>query len=136
MKEMINKIANLVVLCIFFIHMSGCAAILKPRDTQMKVDSEPQGAEIYLAVQEEKIVRVGRTPAVIPLDNKHNAELTFKKAGYEDGWYMARSKVDHSWMLLSFVCVILPAFIDLASRSARSFKEKEIKVILDPILPK
>ena len=46
-----KKIINAVVLFIFIINMTGCATILKPKDTQIKVDSEPQGAEVYITKQ-------------------------------------------------------------------------------------
>ena len=137
-----RKVINLFVLSVFIINMTGCATILKPKETQIKVDSEPEGAEIYLVKHrafgfaKDNQMRLGRTPTTLTLINKRSAELNFKKDGYEESNYLVRSELDHGWMLTSFVCLIFPAFIDLVTKNARSFKEKEIKVTLDPVLPK
>lgn len=135
-----KKIINSVVLFMFIINMTGCATILKEKETQMKVTSEPEGADIYQTVgrmfRRDKVVRVGRTPTTITLDNKNDAELIFKKDGYEDSNYTAKSEIANGWMFASFVCLIVPAIIDLASKNARNFREKEIKVTLDSVLPK
>jgi len=39
-------------------------------------------------------------------------------------------------MFASLCCVVFPALIDFASKNARNLKDKEIKVTLDPVLPK
>lgn len=135
-----RKVVNLVVLLIFAIHMTGCATILKPKETQMKITSEPEGADIY-SIQKKRFrrdreIRLGRTPTTLTLKNRNTTEFVFKKDGYENSNYTAESVLDNDWMLASFACAVFPAFIDFVSRNARSFKEQEIKVTLDPVLPK
>lgn len=137
-----RKVINLVVLFILIINITGCATILKDKETKIKVNSEPQGAEVYIVKRRgfgfarDNQVRLGRTPTTLTLNNRRSADLNFKKDGYEESNYTVKSELDGAWMTASFVCAIFPAFIDLVSRNARSFKEKEIKVILDSVLPK
>ena len=135
-----KKIINSVVLFVFIINMTGCATLLKEKETQVKVNSEPQGAEVYQTIgrmfRSDKRVRVGRTPVILTLENKHDAEFTFKKDGYEDYDYTDKSEIAHGWMLASLCCLVFPALIDFASKNARNLKDKEIKVTLDPVLPK
>jgi len=135
-----KKIINFFVLLVFIVNMTGCATILKPKETQMSISSEPEGAEIYQTTVRTfgrgKEIRVGRTPTVLTLDNLHNAELTFHKDGYEEASYVAKPHINHGWMLASFVCLMGPAFIDFVTHNTYGFREKEIKVNLDPVLPK
>ncbi len=137
---MFRKITSLVLISVLLISLSGCATILKEKETQIKVDSEPQGAEVYLTklMRRGKYqeVRLGRTPTIITLDNRRDVALNFKKSGYEESNYTVKSDLAGGWMLTSFVCLIMPAFIDLVTKNARSFRENEIKVTLDPVLPK
>ncbi len=114
-----KKIINSVVLFIFIINMTGCATILKPKETQMKVTSEPEGAEIYQTVGRRfgrgKEVRVGRTPTTITLDNKREANLTFRKDGYEEITYRAKPYKHPGWLLVSFACAYNSSFYRLGN---------------------
>ncbi len=130
-----QKVVNLIVLCIFIINMTGCATILKDKETKMPVNSEPQGADVFLGSGKNQ-VRVGRTPTIVKLYNKEPAYLTFRKDGYEDSVYEAKPWINNGWMFASFTCLIVPALVDFISHNTYSFKEKEIKIILDPVILK
>lgn len=132
---MFRKIVSFLEIVILLITLSGCATILKDKETKMPVDSEPQGADVFLGKGRNQI-RVGRTPAVVTLDNKDIAFLTFRKDGYEETIYVAKPHINHKWMVASFLCLIGPAFIDFVTHNTYSFKESEIKVAIDPILSK
>ena len=112
----------------------------KEKETQVKLDSEPQGAEVYMnqhrIFSRAKLVRVGRTPTTFSVDNKHDAEFVFKKDGYEEATFTDKSEIANGWMFASFVCLIMPAIIDLASKNAKNLETSDIKVKLDPVLPK
>jgi len=130
-----KKIINFVVLFAFIIQMTGCATILKDKTTKVKIDSEPQGAEIFNNVRRGKLVKIGQTPTTLILNNKHNYYLIFRKNGYKETGYTLRSGVATGWMLVSFVCCIFPAWIDFVTKNARNFRYDEIKVSLGPALP-
>ena len=130
-----RKVIYSVVLFIFIINMSGCATILKDKETQMPVNSEPQGADVFHKMGKNQM-RVGRTPAVVKLDNKEPAYFTFRKEGYEDSVYIAKPWINNGWMLASLLCAMVPALIDFISHNTYSFKEKEIKITLDPVISK
>ena len=137
---MFRKITSLILAVVFIISLSGCATILKEKETQVKIDSEPQGAEIYKTVGgmfgNKRDKRIGRTPITLPLLNRNSIGLTFKKDGYEESNYTIKTELQGSWMVASFFCFIFPAFIDLVSGNANTLKDKEIKVVLEPVLSK
>ena len=132
---MFRKITSSFLVLVLLITLSGCATILKDKETQIAVHSNPEGAEVFLGEGRHQM-RVGRTPAVLTLENKDDAFLTFRKDGYEETTYVDKSEIAHGWMLASFICLVVPAIMDLASKNARDLREKEIKVTLDPVLPK
>ncbi len=128
------------MLVIFIINIIGCATILKEKQAKVKIESEPQGAEIYKLVGgmfgDKREVRIGRTPATMTFSNRSSVGLIFKKDGYEESNYIIRSEPQGGWMIASLACFIFPAIIDFVTRNAWSLKDKEVKVTLDPVLPK
>ena len=132
---MFRKVTYSILVAVFVISMSGCATILKDKETKMPINSDPQGADVFLG-RGRRAIRAGRTPTVLTLDNKRSSWITFRKDGYEEGVYAAKPHIDNGWMIASFLCVIGPAIVDLATMSAQSFKEKEITVTLYPLPPK
>ncbi|TRZ93695.1 PEGA domain-containing protein [bacterium] len=125
---------RLIAVFLVTLFLSGCATILKNKYAEVKIDSEPQGADVFIG-KGRRAMRMGRTPVALQLYNKKPAYLTFKKEGYEDTTYIIRNRISHGWMLFSFLCAIGPAFIDGVSRNAYSLRETEVKVKLDPIAP-
>jgi len=132
---MLRKITFSILVVILMLSLSGCATILKDKETRMPINSDPQGADVFLG-RGRHAIRAGRTPTVLTLDNKRSSWITLRKEGYEEGVYAAKPHINNGWMIASFLCAIGPAIVDLATMSAQSFKEKEITVTLYPLLPK
>ena len=132
--SMFRKITSLTLLCALLISLFGCATVLKTKQTSLPVDSQPQGAEVFL-VTDNYARRVGITPTVIMLDNRRTSEVSFRKYGYQERRYTAKPHINDGWMTASFLCLSVPALVDLLTQSAMSFKETEIRVTLEPILP-
>lgn len=131
-----RKVIGLAVLFIVIINMTGCATILKEKTTDVKIDSEPQGAIVYNYLHVyEKPHQIGITPMTININNRHNLALIFKKDGYQDKKVILRSGVAVGWQLASLCCGVLPAIPDFFFKSARNFDRKEIKVSLLPAVP-
>jgi hypothetical protein len=119
-----------LLIIISFLPLAGCATILKEKTTNVKIDSEPQGAIIYHNVGYAELERIGITPATLPLDNRHNIKLVFKKDGYEDSRCMIRAGVAPGWQLASFCCAVVPGVLDVILKNARNLDKKEVKVNL------
>lgn len=132
-----KKLISAVVLLVFILNVVGCATILKEKETQVKIDSEPQGATIYRLsggmLGRHRDIKLGKTPATITFKNRNNVGLIFKKDGYEESTYEIRAELQNGWMVASFVCFIFPALVDLASGNAKTLKDKEVKVVLEPV---
>ncbi len=121
---------KLIVMVLVLSLLNGCATILKNKYAKVKIDSEPQGADVFVG-KGRRAVRMASTPATLKLSNKRPAYLTFKKEGYEDTTYIINNRISHGWMVLSFFCGVGPAFVDGITRNACSLSETNIKVKLD-----
>jgi len=131
-----KKLVSIVALLVLIINITGCATILKEKTTDVKIDSEPQGAIVYNYLHVyEKPHQIGITPMTINLDNRHNFALIFKKDGYQDKKFILRAGVAVGWQFASLCCGVLPAIPDFFFKSARNFDRKEVKVSLLPALP-
>ena len=127
-----KKIISFALLFVFIINMTGCATILKEKKTKVTIDSEPQGATIYHKPRWRQPVEIGKTPLTLPLDNKHDYHIIFKKNGYEDKKFVLRAGVAVGWQFASLCCAILPGIVDFFSKNARNLKQTEVKVQLQP----
>ena len=126
-----KKIINIVILVIFIINITGCATILKQKSVDVAVNTEPEGANVFLNGN-----RVGKTPITLNLPHKHSVVLVFRKDGYEEMSHRIDKHLVGGWLVVSFLCDVLPAGIDLATQSAWSLDETNVMVKLDPVLPK
>ncbi len=123
-----KKIINFIVLLIFIINITGCATILKQKSVDVAVNTDPEGANVFIDGG-----RVGRTPVTLNLSHKHPVVLVFKKTGYEEMSHRIDNHMVVGWILASFACDVYPVFIDLASGAAYSLNETKVNVKLDPI---
>jgi len=130
-----KKFINLIVLLMFAVNVIGCATILKEKTTDVKIESDPEGAVIYHNYKYGEFSRIGVTPTTIKFDNRHNIKLVFKKPGYEDTRAQIRAGVAPGWQLASLACGVLPAIPDFFFKNARNLNMKEIKVSLPPSVP-
>jgi hypothetical protein len=83
------KIIKLAAVLAALVTISGCASIAGSNTRAVKVDSQPQGAAIFVDNQQ-----YGVTPAVITLPNYiyGGKSVTLRKRGYEDQSMMVNSK--------------------------------------------
>ena len=83
-----NKI-KLIIVAAAIAMLTGCASIAGDNTRQVKVDSAPEGAGIYV-----DNVQFGTTPAVITLPNYiyGGKNVTLRKKGYQDLSMMVNTK--------------------------------------------
>ncbi len=124
MKKLIKSVA----LFVFIISLTGCATILKQKSVDVAVNTDPEGANVFINGN-----RVGRTPVTLNLSHKRPVVLVFRKDGYEEMSHRIDNHIVGGWMVASVLCDVIPAGIDLATQSAWSLNETKVMVKLDPI---
>ena len=123
-----KKLINAAILFVFIIQMTGCATILKQKSVDVAVNTEPEGANVFLDGNS-----VGKTPLTLNLPHKRSVVLVFRKDGYEEMSHRIDKHLVGGWLVVSFLCDVIPAGIDLATQSAWSLNETKVMVKLDPV---
>ncbi len=129
MKKMSIVIIVLIAIIIPFIN--GCATILKGSNETVDINSDPNGAKVYVNGQ-----MLGKTPLQVKLSAKNTHYIEFVKEGYEKKTYILSSSVGGEWIILDILLGVLPLIIDAATGSWYNFDnnysgvylEKNIKV--------
>ena len=118
-----KKILILVLVSLFTM---GCATLFKSKTVAINIDSDPQGAEIYINGN-----RVGKTPMPFNTSHKQPITLTFKKEGYSDKTYIINNSVGAGWVILDCVGGFIPVVIDAVTGNWYELDEKQVKVLMD-----
>lgn len=124
------KNSKLILTGILCLLISGCATIFKGGSADIKVNSSPSGAEIYL-----NDINRGSTPQTLSLKRNKDYVLTFKREGYEDTKLEVTKKFDvgttvvgniFSWSLLGVV-------VDIASGAAYSLEPYNLQANMEAL---
>jgi hypothetical protein len=121
------------------IFVGGCASIMDGTKQQVKVDSNPKGAEIYTAVMDDgtlsKLQKVGATPATVSLPRKDGV-LVLKKEGYEDATVTPKKKMN-GWVWGDIVLLsLLSTSIDTSTGASKEIDPHEFLVEMTPVAGK
>ena len=122
----IPRTLTLLVCCVLTLSFIGCATLFKAKSRTVSLDSDPQGAEIYINGN-----RMGRTPMPMNLSNLKTVTVTFKKEGYEDKTYIINTKVGTGWVILDCLGGFIPVIIDAVTENWYNLDTSEVKVLLD-----
>lgn len=108
------------------LNLVGCATLFKSKTAKLEIDSDPQGADIFINGN-----RMGKTPLPLKLSHKESVTITFKKEGYEDKTYIVNTKVGAGWVVLDILGGFIPVIVDAVSENWYSLDSKEVKVLLE-----
>ena len=120
----------IIGIILFSFFTSSCATIFKGSSAEVRVNSSPSGAEVFINDMDR-----GKTPLTLNLNRNDNYILHFKKDGYEDVRVEVRKKFDgattivgnlFSWWLLGIV-------VDVASGAAYSLSPADINGNMDEL---
>lgn len=109
---------------------SGCATIFKGSSADIRVNSSPSGATVYI----NNIDR-GQTPQTLSLKRNQNHLITFKMDGYEDVNIEVNKKFDilttvvgniFSWQLLGII-------VDVATGSAYTLEPADLQANMNEL---
>jgi hypothetical protein len=89
---------NLIIM--FLLIFTSCASIVSDSDYNVKIKSEPKGANFTIKNKKGRIVQSGMTPANILLESgdgyftKAKYRISYSKDGFEDTNQTLKAKID------------------------------------------
>lgn len=107
--------------------LSGCATLFSSGANQVSLQSDSQGADVYV----NGSLR-GKTPLQLTLDNTKPVTVTFKMAGRQDQTVEIGTKVRAGFVVLDVLGGLLPVIIDAASGEWKTLDTKTVNVTLAP----
>ncbi|MFV1884341.1 MAG: PEGA domain-containing protein [Balneola sp.] len=110
-----------------FLLITNCATITKGTNAEIRVSSEPEGAEIYI----NNILK-GETPTTLTLSRKTDHVLEFRKEGYESMFIEVNRKFDVGTSVFGNAIFggLIGLIIDTSNGSAYSLKPADIEANL------
>lgn len=115
---------SLLCCCIF---LTSCAAILNGSRDTLRIDSDPQGAKVYIDGS-----HVGRTPIAYSVDQKIDHTVDFRLEGYESISRIVTSSLGAGWIVADLIFTgLLGILIDAATHSWNSLDQRYVRVVLE-----
>lgn len=114
-------ITSLILFCILTI---SCASIFKGSSAEIRVNSNPSGADIFI-----NGIDRGTTPQTLSLKRDSDYILTFKKAGYEDVNFEVAKKFDFGTTIIGniFSWALVGIIVDVATGAAYSLTPADVE---------
>jgi len=105
--------------------LAGCTLVVQGTHQPVTFTSEPPGATFSVAGQ------TATTPATLDLP-KDDYQISFRRAGYEDGSVELKRKMSN-WFIGSIVMGVIASTIDLATGAWREFETTDVRITLQPL---
>lgn len=121
---------KLIYIFVFGVLLSGCATMLKSPYKEVKLNSVPQGARVYL----EGNRKVGETPLTVKLKDKYRVTITFRKEGFEEQSYTIGRHFEWGWLFPDLLLYPIAIPVDAISSNWFGLDETEVNVNLEPKL--
>lgn len=110
-----------ILLLIVLIMSSACATIIQPGPDRVHVNSNPEGAKVYLDGQP-----IGVTPMVVDIARKSEGIIEIKKDGYEP-MTVDRDKVASGWFFGNLLLGgVIGMGVDLATHNQGKYSEEPV----------
>ncbi|GAB5408551.1 MAG: hypothetical protein BalsKO_09160 [Balneolaceae bacterium] len=127
---MFKKLTNTTVLAallVSFLSLS-CASIFKGSSADVRVNSNPAGADIYI-----NGIDRGQTPQTLSLKRNQDYVLTFKKEGYEDLNFEVAKKFDIGTAVVGniFSWGLIGILVDVGTGAAYSLTPADVEANLE-----
>jgi hypothetical protein len=113
------------VVVLLFAAMSGCTLVAQGTTQEVKVTSEPSGAQASVAGQTKT------TPAVFQLP-KEDHTLVVRREGYQEKKVLLERHVS-PWFIGSILTGVIGSVVDIAAGSWKEFDQTELKVVLEAL---
>jgi hypothetical protein len=132
-----NRAGLLALTCSFF--LSACATVISGPRQSVKIDSVPQGARVFTAVQANsrqgdllKRTEVGVTPMTVSITRKDGV-VELEKEGYQLT-RVPMTREMNPWFLGNFVMTsLVSSSIDVSTGAVNEYDPGEYRVELQPL---
>ena len=109
------------LLLISLFTLNSCATILGDSTERVKINSRPLLGKIYVNGK-----YAGTTPLIVALDKTTDKIVTVKLAGYESEPQLITTRASIGWLVLDFICGVVPMFVDAATGQWNTFTEDHL----------
>lgn len=123
-----KKILVFAVAAILF--TGGCATLFKGNSSKLDVNSDPQGAQVYVNGN-----LMGETPVNIKLESKRTYSIEFKKEGFRTKTVNIQNHVGAGWIILDVITGLIPVIVDAATGSWYDLDQDHVNAILEKQQP-
>lgn len=119
-----NKLTKATTALIALFILSGCATIFKGSSADIKVNSTPSGAEVWI-----NDINKGTTPQTMSLKRDQNHVLEFRMDGYEPVRIEVNKKFDAATTIVGniFSWALLGIVVDVATGAAYSLNPHDVQ---------
>ena len=122
-----------IILIFISLSLTGCAAMFGKRTQEVKFDSIPVGAKVFIGSK-----FVGNTPVVVKIKNKPSYEITYILADKSEN-FTIRPVTETPHAVNKFFCMLdiapgmiffgMPVLIDMANGSCKGFYQSYLRKI-------
>lgn len=122
-----QHLLNYILILVMSTTIVGCATIFKGSTADVRVNSSPSGADIFINKMDK-----GKTPQTLTLDRDEDHILTFRKEGYEEVRVEVKSRFDGATTILGNLLswALLGIVVDVATGAAYSLEPADVQANL------
>jgi hypothetical protein len=122
------KVLSVILVCMFL--FPSCATLFKGNSSKLDLNSEPQGAKVYVNGN-----LMGETPVRLKLESKQTYAIEFKKEGYATKTVNIQNHVGAGWIVLDVLAGLLPVIVDAATGAWYDLDQKNVNAVLEKQQP-
>lgn len=125
-----NKLIKVISIFLIAFYSVGCATIFKGSNADIRVNSAPAGARVYV-----NEIDKGKTPTTLSLKRDNSYILHFKKEGYKDVKLEVQKKFDAATTIVGnlFSWWVLGVVVDVASGAAYSLTPADVNANMEQL---
>jgi hypothetical protein len=121
------KILSAAFVCLL---VGGCATIFKGNASKIDLNSNPQGAQVFVNGN-----LMGETPVRLKLESKTTYSIEFKKEGFKTKVVNVQNHVGAGWIVLDVICGLVPVIVDAATGSWYDLDQDHVNAVLEKQQP-
>lgn len=121
-----RKTVSLVILAAFILMLSNCATIFKGEYRDVRLHSEPEGAQVYV-----NGVFQGRTPVKLDLRPDQSYTIEFRRDGFKTEVRHIKNQIGWGWVVLDVICGVVPVLVDALTGAWYDLDQRYVNAILE-----
>ena len=121
-----KKVISLSILIVFVFMLSNCATIFKGEYRNVRINSEPDGAKVYINGDYH-----GETPLRLELRPNQSYTVEFRRDGYKTEVRQIQNKIGWGWVVLDVITGVVPVLIDALTGAWYDFDQRYVNAILE-----